>query len=61
MFEKKSQDNDHLEAIPGVGKSIALDLRNLGIHKVPDLVRKDPQKLYDKLCEQQNTKIDRCV
>ena len=37
-----------LQIIPGIGKSIAEDLYNIGIHKVADLKNKDPQKLYDK-------------
>ena len=52
---------DSLEVIPGVGPSIAADLRGLGIRKVTDLERADPQKLYERLCEQTGTKQDRCV
>ena len=36
-----------LQVIPGVGKSIEQDLRNIGIHQVSDLKGKDPQELYD--------------
>jgi hypothetical protein len=34
-----------LQKIPGVGKSIARDLRNIGIKSVADLKGKDPEKL----------------
>ena len=47
--------------IPGVGKTIAQDLESLGIHKVSDLKNKDPEKLYDLLCEKQGVKVDQCM
>ena len=52
---------DELQTIPGVGPSIAADLRSLGIRKVADLKRADPQKLYDRLCRITHAKQDRCV
>ena len=54
-------DINQLETIPGVGKSIAGDLRDIGIHRVTDLVNKNPQKLYDVLCKKRKNKIDPCV
>jgi len=53
--------NDALETIPGVGKSIAKDLRSIGILRVGDLQGKDPEVLYDDLCVKQQARIDRCV
>jgi hypothetical protein len=52
---------DELQIIPGVGPSVAGDLRSLGIRKVSDLKGADPQKLYDRLCKITNAKQDRCV
>ena len=52
---------DELQVIPGVGPSIAADLRRLGIKQVSDLKKADPQKLYDRLCKITNAKQDRCV
>ncbi len=52
---------DELEEIPGVGKSIAEDLRHLGITSVRQLKGKDPEKLYGKLCRFQASPVDRCV
>jgi aromatic ring hydroxylase len=52
---------DNLLQIPGVGKSIAFDLHNLGIRSVKDLKNKDPEKLYVKLCKKQGAHVDRCV
>lgn len=50
-----------LEQIPGVGKSIAADLRRLGITSVRQLKGKDPEKLYRKLCRFRASPVDRCV
>jgi len=36
-----------LTDIPGVGKSIAADLRNIGIHRIDDLKGVDPERLYE--------------
>lgn len=47
--------------IPGVGPSIAADLRDLGITDVPELRDADPQELYDRLCTIRGTHVDRCV
>lgn len=49
------------QTIPGVGRSIAGDFWNLGLRKVGDLKRQNPQKLYDRLCELQAAKVDRCM
>jgi hypothetical protein len=49
------------QTIPGVGKSVAGDFWNLGLRKIADLKRQDPQKLYDALCEFQGVKGDRCM
>ena len=50
-----------LQEIPGVGKSLARDLYDLGIRKIDDLIDKDPELLYRKLCALRGQHIDRCV
>ncbi len=50
-----------LLTIPGVGKSIAQDLIHLGIRSVKDLKKRDPERLYRKLCAMRGTHIDRCI
>lgn len=50
-----------LKQIPGVGSSIAIDLYNLGIRSIEDLKDKDPQVLYDTLCNKAGSKMDRCL
>lgn len=47
--------------IPGVGKSIAEDLWNLGLRSVSDLKNQDPEDLYLRLCAFQGTHVDRCM
>ena len=59
--QPKTAAADDLLSIPGVGKSIAQDLRDLGITQVTDLRNADPQQLYDDLCQRQGAHIDRCV
>jgi predicted RecB family nuclease len=50
-----------LTVIPGVGKSIANDLLNIGVTKVEDLAGKDPQRLYEMSNEFAGTAQDRCL
>jgi hypothetical protein len=50
-----------LRHIPGVGREIARDLRNLGIQSVGDLVGRDPEQLYLQLCEFEGVPVDRCM
>ena len=57
----KTTPADDLLEIPGVGKSIARDLRDLGIARVADLRQADPEALYDQLCALRGAHIDRCV
>ena len=57
----KTSATDDLQSIPGVGKSIARDLRDLSIARVADLCQADPEALYDQLCALRGAHIDRCV
>jgi nucleotidyltransferase/DNA polymerase involved in DNA repair len=50
-----------LQTIPGVGKAVAQDLWNLGYKKVSDLKNKNPERMYEKLCEVQGMMVDRCM
>ena len=49
------------QTIPGVGKATAEDFWNLGLRNVADLKRQNPEMLYDRLCEFQGTRVDRCM
>lgn len=57
----KRAAQDELRRIPGVGVTIAQDLRDLGIHRVEDLRGADPQVLYDRLCALAGMHVDRCM
>jgi hypothetical protein len=50
-----------LTIIPGVGKSIAEDLRQIGLRRVEDLKGKDPEKLYARSNRKAGCVQDRCL
>lgn len=50
-----------LQAIPGVGPSLAQDLMSLGISRVAQLKKKNPERLYQRLEQHVGTHVDRCV
>lgn len=50
-----------LVTIPGVGKSIANDLYNIGIRAVADLKTCDPETLYDQSNRFAGCTQDRCL
>ena len=52
---------DAFEVLPGVGPSIAADLRLLGVKSLADLARRDPERLYTRLCDITHEKQDPCV
>jgi len=53
--------HDELQQLPGVGPSIAKDLRRLGVKSVKHLARRDPERLYAQLCEVMGVRQDPCV
>ena len=57
----KEEKLNELMSIPGVGKSIAMDLWNLGIRKVDDLKGMSPEKLYEQSNDLVGTVQDRCL
>jgi hypothetical protein len=57
---KKSRERG-LESIPGVGKGIARDLRDIGVDRPSCLKGKNPERLYAKLCKLRGVHIDRCM
>lgn len=57
----KSNAVSELEQIPGVGKRIAQDLRDLGIHSIQDLQGQNPEELYHRLYVHQGKHVDRCM
>ena len=57
----KTAINSDLESAPGVGPSIARDLRDLGFHQLQDLHDADPQAMYENLRDMRGGYMDRCV
>lgn len=58
---KKNISANDLESVPGVGPSIAGDLRAIGILSVSDLKGKDPDTLYKKSNHRAGVVQDRCL
>jgi hypothetical protein len=52
---------DELLEAPGIGRSLAADLHDLGVHSLRDLGREDPEVLYARLCEERGVRMDPCV
>ncbi len=50
-----------LQKIPGVGKSIAMDLWNIGIRSIDELKNKKPEILYDLSNQYAGCVQDRCL
>lgn len=50
-----------LTDLPNVGKSVAEDLRTIGIREPKQLVGRSPVELYEALCEATGTRQDPCV
>ncbi len=57
----KQKSLEGLMEIPGVGKSIARDLWNIGIRSVADLKRKHADELYDMSNQYAGAVQDRCL
>ena len=58
---KQAAEATTLESLPNIGRSIADDLRLLGIQVPTDLLGQDPYTLYQDLCIQTGTRHDPCL
>jgi Pathogenicity locus len=58
---KRATAGDDLQRIPGVGPSIARELRGLGIRRLADLRGRDPETLYQRLNKRRGERQDPCV
>ena len=61
MKPTRSVSLKNLQRIPGVGPRIAENLWKLGIRSVADLNGRDPEELYERLCEREGETVDRCA
>lgn len=57
----KATHRDELQRIPGVGPSIANDLRAVGVKAIADLKGRSPQKLYERSNQLRGLTQDRCL
>lgn len=57
----RASHRDELQTLPGIGPSLATDLRALGVRRVADLKRRDPERLYAQLNRLRGTRQDPCV
>jgi len=57
----KQSCSENLEQIPGVGEAAAQDMRSIGINSVSQLKNRDPENLYQKLCDFKADPVDRCM
>jgi hypothetical protein len=61
---KKSHDahlRTELQKLPNVGPRTADDLIRLGVKRVSDLARMNPDKMYEKICRLDGQRHDPCV
>jgi hypothetical protein len=61
MSISASRSASDLLSIPNVGKATVADFHLLGINSPSDLTDKDPQELYDRLCNITGAVHDICV
>lgn len=61
ISKTKANHKDELQRIPGVGPSIAEDLRGIGIKRIADLKGKDPERLYSRSNAKRGLVQDRCL
>ncbi|HEV2291946.1 MAG TPA: helix-hairpin-helix domain-containing protein [Gemmatimonadales bacterium] len=57
----RASHRDPLQVIPGIGPSLAADLRRLGVRRISDLRRRDPERMYRRLERLTGSRQDRCV
>ncbi len=61
ISKTKASHKDELQRIPGVGPSIAEDLRAIGIARLADLKGTDPERLYSRSNAKRGMVQDRCL
>jgi DNA transformation protein len=61
MRKQNQGHTDRLEDIPNIGRSIAADLRSIGILDPQQLTTRDPLKVYFALSDSMGHRHDPCV
>jgi hypothetical protein len=60
-MKTRAAHRDELQSLPAIGPSLAADLRALGVRRVADLKRRDPERLYAQLNRLRGRRQDPCV
>ncbi len=55
------RETRHLEDLVSVGPAMLRDFEMLGVRSIAQLARRDPKRMYDKLCHLTGTRQDPCV
>ena len=58
---KKEEILSRFRTIPGVGREIADDFYRMGLRELEEIASRDPEKLYQELCELDGRHVDRCM
>jgi hypothetical protein len=58
---KRQTVGDDIQSLPGIGPSLATDLRALGVRRAADLRQLDPERLYVRLNRLRGQRQDPCV
>jgi hypothetical protein len=61
LRQPRRDTSDELQSIPGIGPSLAQDLRDLGVRSVAELKDRNPEAMYQRLCMVRGVQQDRCV
>jgi hypothetical protein len=58
---RRTKTTDELQSLPGIRPSLARDLRALGVQRIADLRRRDPERLYTRFNALRGVRQDPCV
>lgn len=61
MKKHVKNPKDELQQIPGIGPSLADDLRRLGYRTIASLRGENPEKMYARFEKLVGSHVDRCV
>ena len=56
-----TNDSEALLTVPGIGPRFVECLGGVGITKVSQLKRRNPERLYEQLCASEGERLDPCV
>lgn len=55
------KDKRELKDLDGIGRAMLKDFALLGLSNVQELARRNPERLYEQLCEKTGQSMDICV